>query len=319
MVLMSEAFIDTTPVPEEEISIARIKEVYGDMLARPSFLQIVEDAGRVPSPEDVVRYEAATTDIRNGLGSFSGATEEERQQADQLFMAGMFGSSDGDEVRLVLTGFKPAVFTGLMFEEKPPIGNIPLSSISAEAFVTLTDQYPNIEYEQGVVSNYNSDLYRAGVLYDATAVSVVMQHNQDIFEALGFDPSKTPDDFVYDVLSDGNPIATSLILGYGPFTSVFFHLMTNRLRSTVHAKALERATGDPGALEKKFWDSLPRLLNDEQLAIAYAIGQNTALVNSSEIINLGTTNEEYIWNDHSELWGASGMGTYVEAMKASLK
>lgn len=314
-------------IPVEDVTPDRFRRVFAPLIAQPAFLETVKLDEAMLSPAREERYHKSVELARDTIYDGEDGTKRQKELADHQLLNSIFAGSDGSEGRLVLGGFKPMRFGGLSYSrdgKKLSWGPIPIDKLVDHAVVTYTDLYDGEACFTfgGLDSLQHRSYYNAGYLGNIAALGAVIRHNEDLLGQLGHDISLSPEEFADSVLKSGDPVAESILLGYAPLSSIFFYvqrpgdigipLNLSKFDNGFHRESVER-----------FWERLPLILNDEQLAIARTVALNPSLGESLGVIDGGVTNSDYIDNSVANnlartAFDASGISAYVQGWRARL-
>lgn len=212
-----EYYNTTTP----EITQEYFDEVFADLIAMPSYLQIAQAEGVTPDPNLTEWYNDAVEKTRDVIYETPGLNQKTKEKKDRNFLCDIFASSDGAETRMVFTGFKPAAFiaAGCYQNGKP-------DHYDQNSLLIHGAPNPNFGFVKNIGPNTEEEnpVYDSGFIFNKSAVENTAVKNHAIFEALGFDTSLSGDKFAEDVFSSNDLIAQSILLGYSPFTAITFYL-----------------------------------------------------------------------------------------------
>lgn len=318
-----------SPLAERNVTAPVTQEVFDEMFAGlralPSFLQIVQSESHKPDTDVTTWYHTAVEEARDGIYA-TDETQAHKEGADRCFLNDVFGSSDGAETRLVVQGFKPVAFVSSSFKKSDVadmIGTIPLADTTTDVLLRYGTFNSGLGFTLGdiVHSENPKSVDHSGFVYNSAAVEKVVAHNSGLLAALGHDTTLTGMEFAEEVLSSKDMVSQSILLGYSPFTALYFYIkFAGDLSSWDGNSDIE---GGSEARIANLWEAAETLMTPSQLAFSQYLAAKPAEMAGIDIFTSSISNEDYIYRTPAntavqETMVASGLDAYINDIRTKM-
>jgi len=267
-------------------------ELFAGLMELPSYLLYAESEKFKPEPDLGTRYIDAVEAVAKTLRTTPGVSPEVSAAAhDEFFGCNVLAGSDASEERLVFSGFKPAVFSGIGHdpaEHADVFGTIPVWRLCHGSL----QQHIGAEYGfmYGEDLRIQSTSFHCGIIYNRSAVERAKNLHDAVYEQIGFDTQVRAETFARNVFTSYSRVAQSMLLGYSPVSAVmYFAAVPGEIPFSRHQA---RCQNDPRFA--RYRNDVSALCTPEQIEFLHKPQHASALFDVAKSEALWTMNQDYM-------------------------
>jgi hypothetical protein len=281
----------------EQITQQAFDDIFADLKSMPSYLQLAQSEGHQPDQGLCEWYQGSVELVHDKIYDFSATSQKQKEHAYRDLLLDMFAGSSGPESRMVFAGFKPATSTGYSMSRRTRrrvSGQIPVSFTTNDALVSHGVAQDNFKFTAGDIQNDKTGRFEShlGFLYNTAAVERLAAQNRDLLTSLGHSAMQSGESLAEEVLRSPDMVSQSILLGYSPFTSLYFYIRYPEELSGWDCASGER--DDPTVRTNLLWQAAEAIMTPEQFKVSRHLARNPDELAQLDVLSDSTMNVDYI-------------------------